>query len=1462
MAKQYVPEGVWLACDKGTAPSTLRVSNNENTTIYGSAMATEADLKPFFNIKKMGLCTVKGGCVPMVKQWDDAQEGVMINGNKMLKEDSTCKCGFGGKITIHFDKQSAAAACAFGEIKKPTEYITEGFDWAAEQNEKNRKERDENIPGWMASILHVDDWYEDAKSALAEGAVTGVIGTGEMLYDVWQDPVGTAEALGDMAVGAYTVAKAGVKDAYNWASEGENWENTYNSTKDWVSDSQNWKDAVNAGWDNTKKAAVFVAENPRKIFKPLGELIPDVVVGLFTGGSSVAAKTIVKEGAEATLEKKLLMETVGEALQQAEKKIGKVVVKDAKEELAEKAEKKLAEEAALEKRTFKSDPVDMATGEMFIEDIGFNLPGIIPIIWKTVWFNSSTYKGQLGSGWGHSYDQFLKINNNENKIIYRTADNRDIAFPHLTEEGASYYKRSEKTTFYRQNNGYKLFNHEEQLQYLFEYNSVAEKYVLKGIYNADGAAIKFEYKNGLLTKIIDSCQRVLTVINNEFGQIIQINLLPEKKSLLPEETLIKYEYNEQHCLTKISYPLGLAQHFYYNVHKQVIKRTLRSGINFYFEYDGIGPKAKCPRTWGDGNVLGYHFTFEKEKTISVNSLGDATTYFHKNGLIIKTIDPYGNITYNKYNEYNELITQTDALNNTTVYTYDEKGNLTNTFLPNGAIINVVYNKQGLPKQATDADGGKWQWEYDEAGHLIKQINPLQQVTSYKYENGLLTSLTDALGSTTLFFYNNKGQLIQAQSSNGESTQWQYNYKGFCTATLYANGTVQRIHYNAAGNIEKIEEPDGNVKHITYNIAGKPIQAKDNNSNIVFEYDNTGKLISRSEGGQKIKFAYDTELNLTTVINEEGSRYVFELDANGQIIVETGFDGLTRHYQRNKAGQVTKVERPGERSTQYQYNNLGQVIAAKYHDDSVETYNYSPGGKLLTAANAESTVDFTYDAFGQVLTETTAKATINNKYNELGQRIELTSTLGAHIQLQRNIMGDIMQMTAGNWQASIRRSSEGWETARLLPGNVESSWKMDGAGRPIAHDVFNFQTFKSSRQKRYTWGANNRLHEIWDSMHNDKTSFVHDTRGRLTAAGHTDGTYEIRSADAVGNLFESKNHKDRKYAQGGRLTEKNGTKYAYDQEGNLIQKKEKNGDVWAYEWNAAGMLQKVIRPDKTTVTFGYDALGRRIWKKYKQTITKFVWDGNTILHEWKEFDAKESTPDDLITWVFEEDSFAPAAKLKGNKKYSIITDHLGTPVQGFTGDGVLVWERELDIYGKVKILKGEEGFCNYLYQGQTLDAETGLAYNRFRYYAPDEGMYISQDPIGLASGEFNLYNYVKDTNSWLDLFGLTPKSPRVQALPEALQTRPKWRKSTIDYLKENSPMKNGKYIDVKTGKVIEGKNVIGHQNESWKEYQDNPANHNKTRAQVINDYNNVDNLGYEDATQSAIDGGKFKGNENC
>ncbi|QOW62183.1 RHS domain-containing protein [Treponema pedis] len=103
---------------------------------------------------------------------------------------------------------------------------------------------------------------------------------------------------------------------------------------------------------------------------------------------------------------------------------------------------------------------------------------------------------------------------------------------------------------------------------------------------------------------------------------------------------------------------------------------------------------------------------------------------------------------------------------------------------------------------------------------------------------------------------------------------------------------------------------------------------------------------------------------------------------------------------------------------------------------------------------------------------------------------------------------------------------------------------------------------------------------------------------------------------------------------------------------------------------------------------------------------------------------------------------------------MISDHIGRPIQAIDDNGELVWSCDYDIYGRLKKLKGERTFIPFRQAGQIEDAELeGLYYNRFRWYNSETGTYLSQDPIGLAGGNPTIYGYVKDPNTWVDVFGL-------------------------------------------------------------------------------------------------------------
>jgi RHS repeat-associated protein len=314
-----------------------------------------------------------------------------------------------------------------------------------------------------------------------------------------------------------------------------------------------------------------------------------------------------------------------------------------------------------------------------------------------------------------------------------------------------------------------------------------------------------------------------------------------------------------------------------------------------------------------------------------------------------------------------------------------------------------------------------------------------------------------------------------------------------------------------------------------------------------------------------------------------------------------------------------------------------------------------------------------------------------------------------------------------------------------------------------------QSDKSSTgQREYRWDASQRLRQIVSNS--GTANFNHDDFGNLAWVQYENGVHDYRLQDKVGNIYKTPGKKDRKYEPGGKVIESDKARFQYDPEGNLIRKIS-GGETWGYEWYSNGMLKSVVRPDGKVITFRYDALGRRIEKEFNGQLTRFIWDGNVPLHEWSyplkdrpvtEVDElgnvqqnhAEPVPEKtLVTWIFEEGTYVPVAKLVNGKRYSIVTDHLGTPYEAYDETGEKIWQCELDIYGKVRKLAGDKTLVPFRYQGQYEDIETGLYYNRFRYYSPEEGIYISQDPVKLWGGN-KLYAYVHDPNIYCDVLGLT------------------------------------------------------------------------------------------------------------
>ena len=194
---------------------------------------------------------------------------------------------------------------------------------------------------------------------------------------------------------------------------------------------------------------------------------------------------------------------------------------------------------------------------------------------------------------------------------------------------------------------------------------------------------------------------------------------------------------------------------------------------------------------------------------------------------------------------------------------------------------------------------------------------------------------------------------------------------------------------------------------------------------------------------------------------------------------------------------------------------------------------------------------------------------------------------------------------------------------------------------------------------------------------------------------------------------------------------------------------------------------------TSFTYDYDCFGRRVRKHNVLTGESrlFFWQDDRLIAECDEklacpgghpsaFGSEPHTDAHSVrTYIYEPNgnSFRPLAMLggrgKNTKVFYYINDHLGTPQELVSPSGEIVWSAVYHAYGQQAFTLANHIPQPLRFQGQYHDEESGLSYNRYRYYDVSALRYLSPDPIGLAGG-VNAYAYVPSPLSWVDPLGLS------------------------------------------------------------------------------------------------------------
>jgi len=1077
----------------------------------------------------------------------------------------------------------------------------------------------------------------------------------------------------------------------------------------------------------------------------------------------------------------------------------------------------------------RGDPVNAVYGFVYYNAVDFEYPGVIPLVWERSWSsrNISQNPSCFGCGTGFSYGVYLT--HEEEGIIFVDSDGRGTPFDYLKPD-ETYTNRKSKMTLSFDGEKYEIFNYEERLYYTFEHKPNTSIYQLAQIETESREhriVLKYDAKYNL-SSITDTAGRKFNITTTNTGQIAQVQF--------NGKTLAKYLYDENIDLVQLTDVNNKSAYFAYDKHL-LIKRTTMEGNVFKWEYAGEGHNAKCVYTTGDDHLLEYWFEYNENHTIVTNSLKhQEILHFTEDKTLEKITHENGYATIYEHNEYGEITSVTNADGETVIMSYDDMGQLIEITQSNGATHKIEYDEQGRITKIIDLLSLESTWIYDTMGRIFQFIAPTGETTTYKYNNiGMLTELSTGEGETkldTVLEYDNSLNLTKISYANGAIESWEYDVEGNCIKTTSPLGAVENMVYDQGNRLVRYTPDDGNTTYLKYNAYDDIIWMKDNEREIRFAYSPLGDLTSRIEQHRKIKLQYDTEGQLTHVFNEAGEEYTFEHDSMGNVTIETGYDGVRKAYTYTPAGKLKGLRR-GETSNwiRMKYDKSGFLSKIIYDNGSLskeleeEIFTYGIMGELLTAENKHSKLEFEYDQLGNLTKEiqnghvvessyskdytfirTGLKTslglnvdTILNRYgqaenisasfspttNSSSSPLSLSKETGTGVAWQAsqtyNLIGQLLERTIATVTGTTANSTI--KTATATPkanGEIKDLWSYDRQGRPTQQKVSINQRESSKRQ--YAWGTGSKLKSIIDNVANMGLEYTYDNfsnpQKETLRGAKTQET--IRYLDDVGQVYETRSKIDRKYNKGGQLAVSKHRKYTYNDCGDLVEKTEADGKTWRYSYNDGGLMKRVIRPDGKAVTFAYDPMARRISKTFDGTVTRYVWDGNHIIHEWTE---THSIPEEkpimtpVSTWLFEHGSFTPIAKLiEGGNAYTIITDHLGTPTKMLDASGGNAWSETFNLWGKphlesetrtvgtAKITTTKprttdpnsynpETTMPFRFPGQYEDSETGLYYNRFRYYMPDEGIYTQRDPIGLLGGNPTLYGYTWNSLLDCDILGL-------------------------------------------------------------------------------------------------------------
>ncbi|WP_240327249.1 RHS repeat-associated core domain-containing protein [Burkholderia sp. IDO3] len=861
----------------------------------------------------------------------------------------------------------------------------------------------------------------------------------------------------------------------------------------------------------------------------------------------------------------------------------------------------------------------------------------------------------------------------------------------------------------------------------------------------------------------------------------------------------RFAYDAHGRLTTETDALGNTTRTEYDENGRPVQVTAPDGRITQTAYDALGRPVSVTdasgRTtryaWGaqsellsltdpKGGVQRFRYDHALRLTEATDCSGHTTRYgYDERGHLSRIADAEGHITRYRCDARGQFVSVAYPDGTEEHFTWDGEGNLQTYRDGAGQLTEYTFNARRQPTWRKDAAGRELAYGYDRQWRLDRLTNENGDQTRFGYDPlSRLIEQRDFDGSTTYYRWDDAGQLIGSQAGDIETTY-----------TRDPLGRLTRRETKGAGGRGQV------IEHFYYDARGRLMTAQGFGSRVYLHYDDADNLIAEEqtvrpdidgEYTSVTRHEYDalgnrtrTHLPNTRTIDwlRYGSGHLHGVLLDGQPLADFERDKLHREIVRRYRGfEQTREYDPAGR---LQRMIVRRDVNARLADwIAGRRFQYDAAGQLMRIEDrARGVTDYTYDPTGRLLRATTLDLTEVFAFDPAGNPVDPD-------KIPPRPTDEPVESVMGRMQRQMAQDRAWWEAhpGERLP-EAQLARRME-----LASECEVWRNWEKALPKC----VGNVLKEL------NRTRYEHDAHGNLVRKREPGGVTWLYEYDAAHRLSLAKRYAKPPAAHEVDRIErtKSGTawipgtvkpelhvRFSYDAFGRRtvkeVARKDRSIERTVFTWDGDVLLMEerfhifplqpgehepmTSRPPQLVREEPDDAYSVPVAQRAHTFREQCQWQGASLyLHEPGTFVPLARLDEMLVEAPFvTTDANGRFVQVPAKTRHATLfyqNDHLGTPQELLDESGKVVWLGRYRAWGGETTTVWRETPERYdtgnaiRFQGQYRDEETGLHYNRYRYYDPDSGRFISKDPIGLQGG-LNTYQYAPNGTEWIDPLGL-------------------------------------------------------------------------------------------------------------